>query len=99
MNQIYCKHSYQIYKASGGYIVYNTNKDFQNGHTHLTSFKSAKYLIDLCLHKSIPFHLDRYRLISLSRITDDELYQKKIMDLLTNKKPKVSYINYSRNCG
>lgn len=98
MNQIYSKNSYHIYKASSGYIVYNTNKEFQDGHTHLNSFKSAKYLIDLSLHKSIPFHLDRYRLLSLSRITDDESYRTKIMDLLTNKKSKMSYINCNRKC-
>lgn len=98
MNQVYSKNTYHIYKASGGYIVHNTTKEFQSGHTHLNSFKSAKYLIDLSIHKSIPFHLDRYRLVSLSRITDDEIYKQRILELLNNKKPKQGYVNCGRKC-
>lgn len=101
MNQVYSKHSYNIYKVSNGYIVHNTAKEFQNGHTHLNSFKSAKYLIDLALHKSIPYHLDRYRLVSLSRITDDEKYKDKILELLCTKRVKLNYVNVNkgRKCG
>lgn len=99
MNQIYCKSSYHIYRGSNGYIIYNTNKEFKSGHTHLTSFKSAKYLIDLSLHKSIPRHLDRYRLISLMRITDDDTYRDKILALLNNKKNKLNYVNCRCKCG
>jgi hypothetical protein len=99
MNQVYSKHSYNIYKVSDGYIVHNTVKDFQKGHTHLNSFKSAKYLIDLAVHRSIPYHLDRYRLISLSRITEDEKYKEKILELVGNKKNKLNYVNSIRKCG
>lgn len=98
MNQIYSKHSYNIYKASDGYIIHNTVKEFQDGHTHLNSFKAAKYLVDLAIHRSIPYHLDRYRLISLSRITEDDIYREKILELVANKKIKLSYINGMRRC-
>ena len=98
MNQVYSKQAYNIYQSSDGYIVHNTLKDFQSGHTHLNSFKSAKYLIDLALHRSIPYHLDRYRLISLSRITEDESYREKILELIQNKREKMSYINCRKCC-
>lgn len=99
MNQICSKQNYNIYKASGGFIIHNTAKEFKDGHTHLNSFKSAKYLVDLVIHKSIPYHLDRYRLISLTRITEDEEYKRKIMELLQNKRPKSNYINCGRKVG
>lgn len=97
MNQVYSKQIYNIYRVSNGYIVHNTVKDFQAGHTHLNSFKSAKYLIDLALHRSIPYHLDRYRLISLSRITEDDSYKEKILELIRNKRDKMTYVN-CRKC-
>lgn len=99
MNQVYSKKSYNIYRVADGYIVHNTAKEFKNGHTHLNGFDSAKYLIDLALHKSIPHHLDRYRLISLTRITDDEVYAAKINSLLENKRTKDSYYNSRKKCG
>lgn len=99
MNQIYSKRTFNVYRVADGYIVHNTGKEFSEGHTHLDSFKSAKYLIDLAIHKSIPHHLDRYRLMSLVRISEDAGYQMKIMELVTNKKNKTSYVNRGRMCG
>lgn len=99
MNQIYSKKHYNIYRVATGYIVHNTLKEFENGHTHLNGFDSAKYIIDLALHKSIPHHLDRYRLVSLTRITDDEEYAEKIRILLANKKSKDTYYNSRKKCG
>lgn len=95
MNQVYAKKEFNIYRVSHGYIIHNTTKEFQNGHTHLNSFKCAKYIIDLAIHKNIPYHLDRYRLISLNRITDDKVYQQKISELLQNKRKKECYYNIS----
>ena len=99
MNQIYAKQAFKVYRADGGYVVHNTDKKFEDGHTHLTSFKSAKYLIDLALHRSLPYHLDTYRLISLMRISIDEEYRAKIMELVSNKKRKDRYVNCGRKCG
>lgn len=99
MNQVYSKKNFNIYRVATGYIVHNTDKEFVNGHTHLNGFESAKYVIDLALHKSIPYHLDRYRLISLTRITDDESYANKILELLDHKRTKVSYHNCRKKCG
>lgn len=99
MNQVCSKQSYNIYKVSGGFIIHNTAKEFKDGHTHLNSYKSARYLVDLAIHKSIPYHLDRYRLISLIRITEDEEYKGKILELLQNKRSKDNYINRGRKVG
>lgn len=89
----YTKHNFNIYKAPDGFIVHNIKKNFEDGHTHLQSFNTGKYLIELAFHKSIPRHLDRYHLISLIRISDDEEYQRKVEELLKNKKKKQRYIN------
>lgn len=99
MNQIYSKKHFNIYRVANGYIVHNTEKSFKDGHTHLNGFESAKYVIDLALHKSIPYHLDKYRLISLTRITDDEVYANKIRELLENKRNKSAYNNCRKKCG
>lgn len=79
--------------------MHNTEKAFEEGHTHLTSFKSAKYLIDLAIHKSLPYHLDTYRLISLVRISMDEEYRRRILELVNHKKRKDRYVNCGRKCG
>lgn len=99
MNQIYSKQSFKVYRADGGFVVHNTEKRFEEGHTHLSSFKSAKYLVDLALHKSLPYHLDTYRLVSLARISIDEEYKSKVMELVSNKRQKDKYVNSRRKCG
>lgn len=91
--KIYSKDKYNIYLADTGCIVHNTRKEFEAGHTHIDSYKTAKYLIDLALHKSMPHHLSRYLLISLIRITDDAEYSGRIAALLSNKKRKQVYVN------
>lgn len=99
MNQIYSKQAFKVYRAYGGFVVHNTEKEFEDGHTHLTSFRSAKYLIDLAIHKSLPYHLDTYRLISLVRISVDEGYRRRILELVNHKKRKNRYVNCCRKCG
>ena len=95
-NVIYKKKNFVIIQVRNGFIVYNLDKDFPDGHTHLTSFGSAKYLINLALAHSIPNHLDKYRLTSLIRISDDAIYQEKILSLIQNKKQKQQYFNAGR---
>lgn len=95
-NVIFKKKNYVIIKVRNGFIVYNLDKPFEEGHTHLTSFGSAKYLINLCIAHSMPNHLDKYRLQSLIRISDDPAYQAKIEQFILNKKQKLQYYNAGR---
>ena len=94
MNQIYAKENFIIVSMDNEYIVINKNKKFKAGHTHIKNFKTAKYLIDMVIHKRIPYHLPIYLLISLRRLSDDELYTYKINGLIENKLDKDRrYVN------
>lgn len=92
MNLIYTDGEFNIYEQyearKGGrkeFIVHNTAKEFKEGHSHLKSFKTAKYLVKLCRHKSMPRHLSRYLLVSLYRLSNDEEYTARLKELAENK--------------
>ena len=53
-NKIYEKKGFIIFQVKEGYVVYNTKKDFQEGHTHLKHFEAAKTAIDLVINKKVP---------------------------------------------
>jgi len=63
MNVIYRKKNYNIYKVGNGYIVHNTNKPFKTGHTHISNYNTAKTILNLSFHRSIPHHLNKYLLL------------------------------------
>ena len=95
MNTIYRKHNYNIYGAGNDeFIVHNTRKSFQDHHTHIRNFNTAKYLIDLSLHKTLPKRLPEYLLISLIRLSDDEQYTSKLLNLLEREKSGKNSISY-----
>ncbi len=85
-NQVYSKSEYIIIQVSRGFIIINRRKKFFEGHTHIKTFKTAKYLVDLALHNSMPYNLSPYLLTSLTRITENETYKQKILGLIANKK-------------
>lgn len=95
--QIYTKKNFAIIDMDEGYIVINKDKEFKQGHTHITNFNTAKYLIDMVLYSRMPYHLPIYLLISLQRLSTDENYRDKIGELIKNKRDKESkYVNRSR---
>lgn len=93
--KIYSKDKYNIYLADNSYIVHNTRKEFEAGHTHINSLDTAKYIIDLAIHRSMPHHLSTYLLASLIRISNDGGYSSKVEELIQNKKHKQPYRNRS----
>ena len=94
---VYTKKNFVIIDMDEGYIVVNKHKEFKQGHTHITNFNTAKYLIDMVLFSRIPYHLPIYLLISLQRLSNDEQYKMKIEELIRNKRNKQSkYVNRSR---
>ncbi|MDI7818091.1 hypothetical protein QMM58_17075 [Clostridioides difficile] len=92
-NKIYEKKEYIIIKSKTGYIVYNTNKKFEEGHTHLKSYNAAKTAIDLVIRRRIPRSYSVYFLTSLMRISNDIQYINDIMNIRNNKWLKEKYIN------
>lgn len=87
-NKIYERKEFMIFQVKDGYIVYNTKKDFQEGHTHLKHFEAAKTAIDLVINKKVPKSTDGYYLTSLTRISNDDNYIRKINDLIESRDQK-----------
>jgi hypothetical protein len=96
MNQVYSKDEFKMYRADDGYIVHNSNKDFQDGHTHLKSFEQGKFVIDMVRWKRIPHHLSLYLLKSLFRIAVDEDYKSEVMELIATKESKSRNVYRNR---
>ena len=90
MVQVYRKKQYSIYSDSNGnYIIHNRNKEFKDGHTHINNFNTAKFLVDLSFHKTIPMKkLNIYLYDSLIRISNDNSYINRIMKI---KEKSIKY--------
>ncbi len=57
-------------------------KEFSQGHTHINNFNTAKFIMDLALHKTLPKRrISNYLLDSLIRISIDIDYINKIESL------------------
>ena len=87
-NCIFQRGEFVILKVGNEYIVVNRNKVFKEGHTHIKSFDTAEYVINMARYRRIPRHLSPYLLTSLIRITKDEEYAEKIQALIDAKKDK-----------
>jgi len=81
--QVYNNRHFKIYiTAEGEYIVHNSHKSFESGHTHVRNFSTAKYLTKLAVHSIVPKHLSKYLLVSLIRISTDSEYKGKLYAML-----------------
>ncbi len=106
MNVVYSEGEYNIYMQYGkkgkGYIVHNTKKSFKDGHSHIKSFNTAKLIICLCRNRRVPHHLNKYLLMSLYRVSNDNEYREKINILLVNKtnnqKQKRHFVKANKYC-
>lgn len=96
--KVYEKKQYMILKVKKGYIVYNVNKPFEKGHSHIKGLEMAKVIIDNCLKKRRPKTNNLYLLSSHARVSDDEKYIKLINELIDAKKSKgkQTYRNRSK---
>lgn len=79
---LYEKEGYIIFKTAYGYILHNTKKPFEDGHTHLEKFESGITLVDHCIKKKIPDSRKAYMYTSLIRLTDDERYKQSLRTLM-----------------
>lgn len=84
--KIYERKEYAIYKVKRGYIVHNTNKPFEDGHTHIYNYNKAKSIIDLAVRKKMPNTPRQWEIECLLRIVKDEKYKKKLRSLLLELK-------------
>jgi hypothetical protein len=82
MVRVYKCKNFNIYSnLHNGFIIHNTKKPFDEGHTHINNFDTAKFLIKLSIHKSVPDHLSNYLLESLIRINKDRKYIQKLKNI------------------
>lgn len=79
-NIVYSKGQFRIYRTyPDGYIVHNLSKNFNNGHTHINNYNTAKCILNLAMHKSLPKkHIGNYLLDSLIRLSTDKGYIAKV---------------------
>lgn len=89
-NVSYKSDSFIIFPSHGGFVAYNTNKEFESGHTHLRSYYSAKKAIWYTRNKRIPDSCSAYFLKSLMRLSEDDKYIERLEQTLnlqiSNKK-------------
>ena len=84
--KIFQRKEYSIYRCSDGYIVHNTKKNFEEGHTHIHNYNKAKSIIDLAVRKKTPNTPRQWEIECLLRIVKDEKYKKKLRSLLLELK-------------
>ena len=92
--KIYERKEYIILRVKNGYIVYNTKKNFENGHTHLQSFEMSKTIIDNIIRKKRPKTNNIYLIESHIRVTNDSKYKKILEEILESKKNKTKDNKY-----
>lgn len=85
---IYKKKNYKIYDVGKEYIVHNTSLPFEGHHSHINNYNTCKYIIDLCIYKTVPHHLSDYLLVSILRLSNDKQYKYKIETLLNKNKDR-----------
>lgn len=96
---VYKKNEFIIFSVSNEFIVYNTKKEWKDGHTHLKNFKSSKNAIFFVIYNKIPRDHSFYYLTSLMRISNNEEYINKIDSLLQVKKNKDKNYYFNSNKG
>ena len=97
--RVYSRKEYIILAVKKGYIVYNRNKPFEQGHSHLRSFNMSKTIIENCIMKKTPKTNNLYLLESHVRVSDDTKYIKLVEELIEAKrdKDKLKYRNKNIN--
>ena len=86
--KIFQRKEYSIYQAGDGYVVHNTNKRFENGHTHVSNFYKAKILVILAIKRQIDDKLTKHDIESLIRLTNDNRYRNQLINKLEENRSK-----------
>lgn len=86
---IFAKENYKVIKFDKtSYLVLNSNKEFENGHTHVFSYHIAKAVVLSCVNGQIPPRDSRLKgnkrfLVSILRVCSNN--HKKYFEDLYNK--------------
>lgn len=98
MRKIYTKEHYIILYSDRGndYIVVNTRTEFERGHTHIKGKQSAIYLIDCAIKKKVPNNVNKYFLVSLSRIVTDKKHKERLQAKIDNYDNRQHYVNINK---
>lgn len=81
MVTLYKRKNFKIYASvseDNGYIIVNTKKPFEKGHSHVNDYKLAKHIIDLAINYRVPNKEKTFIIDSLIRLTSDKDYIKKL---------------------
>lgn len=95
MNTVYKKKNFKVYSAGKEFIVHNSKLNFSGHHTHINNFDTCKYIINLCIHKTVPRHLSDYLLVSIIKLSTDKEYIKSIESKLEENKYKKNRHKYN----
>ena len=95
LKKVYAKQHYIILYSEerDNYTVYNTKVEWERGHTHINTYKQAQYLIDCALNKKVPDKVNKYFLVSLTRIVTDKKHKEQIERKIENIQTKQHYVN------
>lgn len=100
-HRVYEKDEFVILKIySGkkvGYILHNTKKEWEGGHTHLKSFDMAKTIISNVTQRKKPKTNNVYLMRSHIRVSNDIGYSKYIEELIQTKRDKSRQEYYNRS--
>ena len=82
------KGNFILFQVRNGWIVYNTCKKFEEGHTHIRNKTSALAAVDFVSKEKIPRKYSNYYLISLKRLSNNPKYIAKVDSLLNIRQIK-----------
>lgn len=75
MAKIVYRYNFIIVKiATGGFVVYNRDKEFNKGHAHLGSFNAAISAVKLAHRRQLPRNRSDHFIDSLIRLSCDKEY-------------------------
>ena len=90
MNIIYSKKHFNLYKVGrNSFIIHNINKEFKYGHTHINNYNTAKWIINLAFHKTMPKRANKYILNSLPQLKRFSKSKIEKLNITNIRKPEI----------
>lgn len=84
---------------NGHFILHNTKKSFNKGHTHLKSRQRSYEVAENVIKKHFPLHWSNYFIESMIRLTTDEKFIERLEHLRETRKGKDKYYYYYNRKG
>jgi hypothetical protein len=78
---LYKRKDFVVFKYKKSFIVHNTKKLFEEGHTHIENYHMCKIVIDNVLKSRVPKTTNTYLLISHVKLSTNEHYKKTLLEL------------------